>query len=221
MTAAKSGGKHPDIDEAEEDGISIEIKEEEESGKGSDEPECGKCGEDEEDIAAKLAAAEAAEKESYDRFLRVSADFENYKKRSSREMSEFRKYANESLIRDLLPIVDNLERAIVSASDHKDIDSFVEGVNLTFNEVMKVLERFSVKPIDAVGMPFDPTYHQAVMQEPDDDKPENTIIRELQKGYTIHDRLLRPTMVVVSKPGKTDNDRQESDSQQDTSEKEG
>jgi molecular chaperone GrpE len=157
---------------------------------GSEEPE---------NLEAKLEASEVATKEAHDRFLRVSADFENFKKRSAREMADFRKYANESLIRELLPVVDNLERAIASAIDNGDSNSFLEGVDLTLKEILKVFDKFVVKPIEAVGKPFDPTFHQAVMQEETDDKPENTILGELQKGYTIHDRLLRPTMVVVSK----------------------
>lgn len=152
-----------------------------------------------ENIETKLETSEKAEKEAYDRFLRVSADFENFKKRSARERADFRKYANETLIRELLPVVDNLERALSSTVDNGNADGFVEGVDLTLREILKVFERFVVKPVEAIGKPFDPTFHQAVMREETDDQPDNTILRELQKGYTIHDRLLRPTMVVVSK----------------------
>jgi len=156
------------------------------------------------DPEAKLAALEQKADDAYDKFVRVSADFENYRKRSAREMAEFRKYANESLIRELLPIVDNLERAVGSTDGDGDTGGLVEGVELTLKEILRVFERFVVKPIDATGKPFDPTFHQAVMQEETDDQPENTILRELQRGYTIHDRLLRPTMVVVSKAAGRD-----------------
>lgn len=151
-------------------------------------------------LAAKLEAAEKEAGENYDRFLRISAEFENYKKRKEREASDFRKYANETLVKELLPVVDNLERAMDTSKDHDDaVSCILEGVDMTLKGIFKVLEKFAVKAVDAVGNAFDPTYHQAVMQEETDEHPENTVIRELQKGYTIHDRLLRPAMVVVAK----------------------
>ncbi len=152
------------------------------------------------DLEEKLQAAETEAKESYDRFLRLSAEFENYKKRSSREMDEFRKFANEVLIKDLLSVVDNLERAIDSSDgDNNTGDNVVEGVDLILKEVLKILEKFGVSRVDCAEKPFDPSYHQAVMQEESDDFSDNTVIKELQKGYLLHDRLLRPSMVVVSK----------------------
>lgn len=158
-----------------------------------------------EELEEKLKTAELEAKQSYERFLRVSADFENYKKRSSREMSEFRKYANESILSELLCVVDNLERAISSsAKDDKVNSCIVDGINLTLNEFKKVFEKYGVKPIESLCKPFDPNFHQAMMQEENNEHPENTVINELQKGYTIHDRLLRPSMVVVSKV-KNDN----------------
>ena len=153
-----------------------------------------------EDIETRLEKAEEEAKENYDRFLRVSAEFDNYKKRTSREMSEFRKYANESLIKELLSVVDNMERAIVSANSEENAgNGIIEGVDLTVKEILRMFDKYYVKPIQAVGEPFDPAFHQAVMQEESEDQPENTVLSELQKGYMIHDRLLRPAMVVVSK----------------------
>lgn len=155
---------------------------------------------DERDMAAKLEAAEKEAGENYDRFLRISAEFENYKKRKDREATDFRKYANETLVKELLPVVDNLERAVETSADHEDaVNCILEGVDMTLKEILKVLEKFAVKAVDAVGNPFDPTFHQAVMQETSEDHPDNTVIKELQKGYTIHERLLRPSMVVVAK----------------------
>ncbi len=151
--------------------------------------------------------------ETHDRFLRVSAEFENYKKRTQREISEFRKYANESLIKEVLPVVDNLERAIASSTtDEKAKNRVVEGVDLTLKEILKIFEKFGVKPIESLGKTFDPSFHQAVMQEESLDKPDNTVLNELNKGYMIHERLLRPAMVVVSKAASTgadENDRKE------------
>jgi len=152
------------------------------------------------ELEEKLEAKEQEAKEKYDSFLRVSAEFENYKKRSSREMSDFKKFANEMLLKEMLTIVDNLERALDSTGVNENSEAKVlEGVDLTLKEVLKVLEKFGVKPIDALEVVFDPNYHQAVMQEASEDHPEQTVLRELQKGYLLHDRLLRPAMVVVSK----------------------
>jgi molecular chaperone GrpE len=156
------------------------------------------------EMEAKLEVKEEAAKETYDRLLRVSADFENYKKRATREMEEFRKYANQSLLKEILSVVDNLELAINSSNDGEKTDkTLIEGLNLTLNEILRVFEKFDVKPIEARGKTFDPAYHEAVMREETDDYPENTVVSEFQKGYLIHDRLLRPAMVVVAMPKTT------------------
>jgi molecular chaperone GrpE len=148
----------------------------------------------------KIDALEREAKESYDRFLRVSAEFENYKKRAGREMEDFRKYANEALLKEFLPIVDNLELAVHSANNDNHVNnSIIKGVDLTLKEILKIFERFNVKSIDSLQKSFDPVYHQAVLQEETEEHPDNVVIKELQKGYMIHDRLLRPAMVVVSK----------------------
>jgi len=153
-----------------------------------------------ESVATKLEAAEQQAQDNYDRLLRVSAEFDNYKKRTAREMQEVIKYANERMAKELLTVVDNLERAIEAAcAECPEDDPLVKGIHLTLGEVLKILERHKVKPVKALGEPFDPTYHQAMMQEEVDDQPPNTVVREMQKGYVIHDRLLRPAMVVVSK----------------------
>jgi len=153
-----------------------------------------------EDLAEKLKLKEQEAQENYDRLLRVSAEFENYKKRASRDMEEFRKYSNQSLIKEMLSVVDNLELAMNSTNGHKTIDKgLLDGLAMTHKEILKVFEKFKVKPISAKGQPFDPTFHEAVMQEETDEYPANTVINELQKGYLIHDRLLRPSMVVVAR----------------------
>ena len=153
------------------------------------------------ELEAKLEAKEQEAGETYDRLLRVSAEFDNYKKRSSREMEEFRKFANQSLIKEMLSVVDNLELAMNSTNNHRDIDKdLVQGLDMTHKEILKVFEKFNVKPIDAKGQPFDPAFHEAVMQEETDGVEKNTVVNELQRGYMIHDRLLRPAMVVVAKP---------------------
>ena len=165
-----------------------------------------------EDIAPKtpeerIEKAESEAKEAYDRFLRASAELENYKKRTQKEMAEFRKYANASLVKELLGVVDNLERAIESSNGSNEEGRLSEGLNLTLKELLKIFKTFHASPIEALGKPFDPSYHQAMMQQETTDQPENIVLDELQKGYMIHDRLLRPAMVVVSKsPAGSGND---------------
>jgi len=152
------------------------------------------------EMEKKVESLEKEAKENHDRLLRVSAEFENYKKRAAREMNDFRKFANESFVKAMLPVIDNLDRAIESSNNEKHADSsMVEGIHMTLKEILKALEQFSVKRFDSLGKTFDPGLHQAVMQEETDKFPENTVSTELQKGYMIHDRLLRPAMVVVSK----------------------
>jgi molecular chaperone GrpE len=138
--------------------------------------------------------------ENHDRLLRVAAEFENYKKRTTREMNDFRKFANENFAKAMLPVVDSLDLAIESSgNDQQTNSSVVEGVTMTLNEIYKVFEQFGVKPFESLGKTFNPVFHQAMMREETEAYPENTVSRELQKGYMIHDRLLRPAMVVVSK----------------------
>ena len=169
----------------------------EKSNSGEEKKEA--CQDQLKEIQAELETAKQEAKETYDRFLRVSAEFENYKKRSAREMDDLRKYANQFLIVEMLAVVDNLERALNSSNGNSSNDKcMADGVNLTLKEILKVFEKFNVKPIESIGQSFDPNFHQAMMQEETDDYPENTVITELQKGYMIHDRLLRPSMVVVA-----------------------
>ena len=194
--------------EVEENGKQKKISKEIDSGKEDKE----NTGDPLKVMEEKLESVEQESKESYDRFLRVSAEFENYKKRAAREMNDFRKFANESFVKAMLPVVDNLDRAIESSSndDHSN-SSVVEGVNMTLKAILKIFEQFGVKPFQSLGKTFDPALHQAVMQEESDDHPEKTILNELEKGYMMHDRLLRPAMVVVSK--KTDSENQENQAQ--------
>ena len=157
--------------------------------------------EEEKSVEEKIKASEAKVEEHYNRLLRVTAEFENYRKRMEREMNEFRKYANESIVKDVLPTIDNLQRALSTSSgkDKNNTESIREGVDMTLKGLLDALERHGVVPIESLGKPFDPNFHHAVMQEESERHPENTVSQELQKGYMIQDRLLRPALVVVSK----------------------
>ncbi|MFP4032476.1 MAG: nucleotide exchange factor GrpE [Desulfococcaceae bacterium] len=154
------------------------------------------------EIANRLAAAEEALAAEKDRFVRLYAEFENYKKRSAREIQEYRKYANETLIREILPIIDNLERALQSSDAvPQDAGCIIQGVDMTLREIMRVLEKFNVRPVKSIGEPFDPNFHEAVGKEPSGEHPEGNVVKEYQRGYLLHDRLVRPAMVVVSAGG--------------------
>jgi molecular chaperone GrpE len=160
----------------------------------------------------KLESLKQENEEIHDRLLRVSAEFENYKKRAAREMNDFRKFANESFAKAMLPVIDNLDRAIESSINDKHTGrSVVEGVNMTLKEILKVFDQFSLKPFDSLGETFDPGVHQAVMQETSENHPDNTVLKELQKGYMMHDRLLRPAMVVVSKAKESHENEEKED----------
>jgi len=165
------------------------------------------------DLEERLRAAEAKAEECHNKYLRLYAEFENYKKRSAREMQDIKKYANEELLKAMLSVVDNLELAIRASNEHtKDQNGIVEGIDMTLKHILSILEKYHVKPIDSVGKPFDPRYHEALLQEESDEHPENTVINELQKGYMLYDRLLRPAVVAVSKakeePGTEDKENQ-------------
>jgi molecular chaperone GrpE len=157
--------------------------------------------------SSKIAALEARNQElekeveaNYDRFVRATADLENYKKRTSREMSDLRKFANENILKEMLSVVDNLQRAIESGAQNEgDKKKLLEGVEITLKDVLRILERYGVNGFESIGEDFDPAFHQAMMQEQTDKYPDNTVLNEIQKGYTIHDRLLRPAMVVVGR----------------------
>lgn len=133
-----------------------------------------------------------------DKFLRLAAEFENYKRVNQREQRDQIRYANEQILKELLPVVDNLERAIQSAKSNWSPDKLIQGVDLTLKQLTGLLTKFGVRPVMAVGQPFDPTHHQAVSQVESDTVPANTIVEEFQKGYLLHDRILRAAMVSVS-----------------------
>jgi molecular chaperone GrpE len=133
-----------------------------------------------------------------DRHLRSHAEFDNYKKRLARDQMERMRFALEPLLRELLPVLDNLERALAHATGMSNSDKWIEGVNLTHKQFLDVLGKFGVMPIAALGKPFDPSVHQAVAQKTVADAESNTVVEELQRGYMLHERVLRPAMVVVA-----------------------
>ncbi|MEJ5359789.1 MAG: nucleotide exchange factor GrpE [Desulfobacterales bacterium] len=160
----------------------------------------GPAGLDPEELARRLETTEKEARENYDRLLRVSAEFENFKKRQAREMEDLRKFANRSLLREMLSVVDHMEMALQAAADRSVDDPLKQGLALTLRELQRVLEKFEVKPIEAEGRPFNPEFHEAILQEETAAVPPNTVLRVMQRGYLLNDRLLRPALVVVSSP---------------------
>jgi molecular chaperone GrpE len=149
----------------------------------------------------RLAAKSKEYDEANDKLLRVSAESENYRKRTAREMEDFRKYAVQSLLKEMLSAVDHIELAIQAAASNSAPDkNLTEGLNLTLKELLRIFEKFNVVPIAAVGTPFNPEFHEAMLREESGEFPENTVLREMQKGYMIGSRLLRPALVVVAAP---------------------
>lgn len=137
--------------------------------------------------------------ELYDRFLRATADFENFKKRAEREKLDHIKFANEDLVRELLPVVDNLERALTSSESSKDTESIRKGIEIIMEQVLKTLKKFGLVSYASLGEKFDPTRHEAVEQVESTEHEASTIILEFQKGYFLNGRLLRPALVTVTK----------------------
>ena len=155
-----------------------------------------------EELKKKVEEKEKELREHHDRLLRVAADFDNYKKRAAKEKEEWVKFANEDLIKSILPFVDNLERAVNHSEKTEDIQSLVDGIKLTLQQLLQTLNRFGVSPIESLGKPFDPAVHEAMLVVETDQHEPNQVVEEFQKGYLLNDRLLRPATVSVSKPSE-------------------
>lgn len=154
-------------------------------------------------LRQQVEAKDLEAKNNYERLLRQAADLENFKKRSTREREDGIRFANEGLVKDLLPVVDNLERAVAHASGGGNGKPLVEGVEMILRGLLDVLAKHGVSLISAQGQPFDPTRHEAMSQVESDEHEPNSVVEELHKGYMLRDRLLRAALVSVAKPSKT------------------
>jgi molecular chaperone GrpE len=152
-----------------------------------------------EELKRKLEEKEKEAKEYYDRLLREAADLENFKKRAAKDKEEWTKFANEDLIKAILPVIDNLERAVNHAEKVVDTGVMIEGVRLTIKQMLQTLDRFGLTPFESVGKPFDPSRHEAMLVVESDQHQPNHVVEEFQKGYLLNNRLLRPATVSVSK----------------------
>jgi len=152
-----------------------------------------------EELKRVLAEKEEVVKSLQEKMLYLQAEFENYKKLKIKERQDTLKFGNEVLIKELLPVLDNLEMALDHTAKTEDYKGIYEGVRITFNEFLKVLEKAGVTRIEAAGKKFDPNLHEAFYQEEKEDVEPDTVLSEFQKGYLLNNRLVRPARVVVSK----------------------
>jgi len=208
-SAGKSESMEPEkenIDESahksSEGKIDVEIDSDEDdivNSEEGDDPEEG------EQQATEEETEERPESES-ERYIRLAAEFDNYKKRTAREFADVIRRANTRLLRDLVEIVDNFERALEQPISENNGEAYRQGVELIYNQLSELLRKEQVQPIEAVGKPFDPNYHEAMMQAESDEYDEGIVCQEVQKGYKIDDKVLRHARVVVSKGRPETND---------------
>ena len=196
QAANSEEAESPPIDDAPEVSETEEPNADAESG---DSPEAEALA----NLEAEYEAYKVESEKQHDQMLRTMAEFDNSRKRTEREKEESLKYALESFVKELIPTVDSIERAIQSTAESEDFGALAEGVEMIFKGILSTLEKRGVIPIDAVNEPFDPMQHEAVMHVESEDVPENHVIEEWQKGYLLHNRVIRPSMVSVSK-GKSE-----------------
>ena len=160
---------------------------------------------DVDELKSELEATRSELEQQKEQYLRTRAEMDNFRRRMQREKEELGKFANESILREILPVIDNLERAVCHARENEaDSSSLLDGVEMTLSQFQKVLEKFNVTPVDAHGKPFDPACHEAMGQQESAECEPNTVVQVLQAGYMLNDRLLRPALVMVSKAASSE-----------------
>lgn len=201
--AESSLGSSPELEEAmREAAQSVEARQDQrraaEAAAGGGSPRSGEAA----GAEAEIAALQQELADAKDRYLRLAADFENFRKRVLKDREEAHHFGHQNLVKDLLPSVDNLERAVDHArrGGEGSASGLLEGVELVLRELHAVLAKHGVTPIEALGQPFDPALHEAMAQVPDGSKPPNTVVEVFQRGHQLRGRLLRPARVVVSRP---------------------
>lgn len=186
-----------------EDAVEIEVQQPASESAGSNAAEIGEepAGQARQpgDTEEALAAAEQDLAKHREAMLRMQAEMENLRKRLARDAEKSRKFALERIMKDLLQVLDSMERGLGMADESATVESLREGQELTLKMLAKVLQDHDLEAIDPVGQPFDPEWHEAMTVLPSDEVEENTVLEVLQKGYRLHDRLIRPAMVVVSR----------------------
>ncbi len=156
------------------------------------------------ELQARLAEKEKEAASHYDKYVRALAELDNYKKHAAREKADLIKYSNENIIKDILPILDSLDRALDHAETTKDIEKFIEGLKIIHGQLLNCLEKYGVKKVETVGQEFDPNIHEAIQSVESSEHESNKVVEEFEKGYLLNDRLLKAAKVSVSKrkPGE-------------------
>jgi len=150
-------------------------------------------------LEEQLAASRIELEESKDQHLRALANMENFRKRTQREKEDLAKFCNEKILREFIPVLDNLERGVEHARSDSGTENLLQGIEMTIAQFIKALEQFKVTPFSSIGVPFDPSRHEAMGQIETEEHEPNTVVTEMQKGYLLHERLLRPAMVMIAK----------------------
>ena len=164
------------------------------------------------DLMDKLEEAEKKAAENYNKYVRAVAELDNYRKRAVREKADAIKYGNENLLRDILPLVDSVDRAMEHASASDDFDAFKKGLKMLHEQLLCCLKKYGVEVIDTAGKDFDPNVHEAMLQVVSDEHEGGKVVNEFERGYLLNGRLLRPSKVCVCKrPDKEDRQNREKD----------
>lgn len=201
MTSARKKEPHKEKEPAAEDIVELspEATGETTPEEESQTKDSHKASPSKKELLKQLEDLENEKADLSDRLLRTVAEFDNYRKRVSREKEDLIKFGNEKFALDLLPIMDNFERSLEQARNAQEIEAVIEGIEMILKQFMTTLEKFHIKPFESIGEPFDPEKHEAMAQQEHDEYDENTVIEEYQKGYLLKERLLRPARVIVSK----------------------
>jgi len=164
-----------------------------------------------EEIRQQLSELQKEKDEVFEKLQRVSADYANYQKRVPRQISDTIAYEKETIIRTLLPVLDNFEHTLQNAHSAKDLDvgTFVKGVEIIYGQMLDILKSHGVEQVKALGERFDPARHEAIMQKAEPEKEENIVLEEFQKGYTLNGRIIRPSKVIVNKPASEQPNQQQ------------
>ncbi|CAG7634662.1 nucleotide exchange factor GrpE [Paenibacillus allorhizosphaerae] len=165
---------------------------------GNEQAQAAEASEPQDAVRQELEQLKKQAEENQQRYLRAQADFDNFRRRTIKEKEDFAKYASLKLIEQLLPVVDNFERALAASKDNKDQEALAKGVDMIFRQLDQVLAGEGLQAMSAVGTPFNPEFHQAIMQVESEEYEEGIVVEEVQKGYMLKDKVLRPAMVKVS-----------------------
>ncbi len=160
--------------------------------------ESGTEGNEMDDLRKQLAESESLAGTYKDQMLRLAAEFENFRKRTESDKAEFVKFSNERMLRDLIPVLDDFERALANGKKAPDFDSFYQGVEMIYQKLRKIFEEKGVKAIESLGKEFDVTYHDVLMQVQRPDVPPHTIVEEVERGYTLHGKVIKHAKVIVA-----------------------